>query len=91
MDERMAQHVIDMAPHGFNSATAREWYNATATPYLQGLLNGDERLLGKKIGVVGPGADQKITVKVPRHGVKMFRLRCYNNESKRYSIAKEEL
>lgn len=92
MDEDTAQHIIDAAPLGFStSTTAHRWYNATEKPYAKGLQDGDKRLLGKKVGVVGPGAQTEIKAHVPRHGVRMFRLRCHNGYLKRYTVAKDEL
>ena len=89
MDENTAKGIIDNSIQG--ASIAREWYNATSTPYLQGINNGDERLLGKKIGTLGPGTHEEITAHVPRHGVKMFRLRCDNKDMKRYAVMKDEL
>jgi alpha-galactosidase len=65
------------------------WYNSTAVPYAQGLAFGDERLLGKEVGKVDAGSEIKATV--PRHAVKMYRLRAPGSATKRYSIYKSEL
>ena len=64
------------------------WYNSTELPYKNGLQAGDERLLGKKIGVAGPG---EVKVRVPRHAIKMYRLRSEGAPMGRYSITKDEL
>ena len=91
MDDKTAQHIIDTAPHGVSrSATARDWYNSTEIPYKRGLQMNDERLLGKRVGVVRP-SDGLIRTTVPRHGVKMYRLRSHNTDLKRYKVAKDEL
>jgi len=66
-----------------------DWYNATTLPYSEGLKQKDIRLMGVKVGVVGAGGS--ITVTVPRHSVKMFRLRSTGSEFRRYSTAREEL
>ena len=92
MDETTAHRIIDSATtHGAFSSGGHGWYNATATPYNEGLSNNDERLLGKPIGTVGPGAEDEITTHVPRNGVRMFRLRSENAKLKRYALTKDEL
>jgi alpha-galactosidase len=66
-----------------------QWYNSTATPYVQGLEEGNERLLGKKIGVALPGKDIKVIV--PRHAVKVYRLRPQSKVLNKYTIYRDEL
>lgn len=65
------------------------WYNATKIPYAQGLKQGDERLLGVKVGNVA--AYGKIQVDVPRHTAKVFRLRSTSERQARKSLIKQEL
>lgn len=48
-------------------------YNASEQSYAQGLLNGDPRLLGKKVTTIKPSGS--LSVKVNSHGVGFFRLR----------------
>ncbi|KAM3424211.1 Alpha-galactosidase [Cercospora zeina] len=65
-------------------------YNATETPYADGIAAGDSRLFGEKVGTVSAGG--RITVPVARHAAKVFRLRALNGESKtRKSLVKQEL
>ena len=66
----------------------KSWYNSTEIPYKDGLQLGDERLLGKKVGIAGPG---QIKVHVPRHAMKMYRLRSQGAPAGGYSITKDEL
>lgn len=88
MDQTTAEHIVEngVARPEFKEAN---WYNSTALPYADGLKAGDKRLLGQQIGRVGPGGQVK--AKVPRHGVKMYRLRSVDGGAKRYSIHKQEL
>ncbi|KAF9697352.1 hypothetical protein EKO04_004872 [Ascochyta lentis] len=68
------------------------WYNATETPYEQGLREGDARLFGEKIGVVKAGGSLKAPVK--SHAAKVFRLRRIAKEGDAFkgkSIARDEL
>lgn len=68
-----------------------DWYNATEISYKDGIMNGDARLLGKKVGTLSPKNDV-LKAKVPRHGVKAYRLRNTSGGSKnRYSTSKDEL
>lgn len=48
-------------------------YNATETPYSEGLAASDKRLFGQKVGVVAAGGE--ISVEVARHAAQVFRLR----------------
>lgn len=67
-----------------------DWYNATATPYAEGLKKRDPRLLGKKIGAVKAGGI--LEASVPCHSAKVFRLRSSDNKaSKRRLTYKDEL
>ena len=88
MDQTIAEQIV-------KSGIARpefkkeNWYNSTELPYAEGLKAGDKRLLGQQIGNVGPGG--QIKAKVPRHAVKMYRLRSVDGGTKRYSIYRQEL
>jgi alpha-galactosidase len=85
MSENDAKAVLDQAPDAFNGA-----YNATETPYVQGLANEDPRLFGKKIGEVK--ARGQIEAHVPRHAARVFRLRSVDGKDKtRKSLVREEL
>lgn len=66
------------------------WYNSTQTPYKEGLQKGDARLLGKRVGSIGPKHDV-LRALVPRHSVRMFRLRNLTGGSARYALTKDEL
>jgi alpha-galactosidase len=71
------------------------WYNATATPYEQGLKEDDPRLFGEKIGVVKAGGN--LQAKVASHAAKVFRLRRIAKEGEKFKgksidrAAKDEL
>lgn len=65
-------------------------YNATETPYAQGLADEDHRLFGEKIGEVKPRG--QVQTHVPRHAAKVFRLRSVDGKDKtRKSLVREEL
>jgi alpha-galactosidase len=85
MSENDAKAVLEQAPGAFDRA-----YNATETPYAQGLANEDPRLFGEKIGEVE--ARGRIETHVPRHAARVFRLRSVDGKDKvRKSLVKEEL
>lgn len=71
------------------------WYNATETPYEQGLREGDARLFGEKIGVVP--ARGSLKARVERHAAKVYRLRRVAREGDGFRgksidrVAKDEL
>ena len=90
MQEKTAQAILD-APVAKALALLQDanWYNATALPYKDGLKNGDQRLLGKKVGMIEPGGT--LTAKVKRHSSETFRLRSLGTGGKRKIHAKEEL
>lgn len=73
-----------------NSQYLKSWYNSTETSYQSGLEAGDERLLGKHVGSVGP-KDPELKAMVPRHGVMMYRLRSVDDAAPRYALRKDEL
>ena len=56
------------------------WFNETETSYKVALEKGDERLFGKKVGVVE--ANGAWTVKVERHAAKVYRFRRPSIEGK---------
>ena len=90
MDVGTAQKILDSPVEKVESVfTQVNWYNSTTLSYKDGIIAGDERLLGKVVGEVR--ASGEIKVKVLRHGVKMYRLRTEEKEVKRYVIGKEEL
>jgi len=90
MDVGTAQKILDSPVEKAESVfTQVNWYNSTTLSYKDGIIAGDERLLGKVVGEVP--ASGEIKVKVLRHGVKMYRLRTEEKEVKRYVIGKEEL
>lgn len=68
----------------------KQWYNSTELSYKEGLDKGDIRLLGKRVGSIGP-QHSELKAKVPRHAVRMFRLRSLNGGTRRYLTQKDEL
>jgi alpha-galactosidase len=85
MSEDAAKSVLEQASGAFGGA-----YNATETPYAQGVANEDPRLFGEKIGEVE--ARGQIEALVPRHAAKVFRLRSVDGKDKtRKSLVREEL
>jgi alpha-galactosidase len=78
---------------GGNGKAVTGWYNATEASYQAGLVAGDERLFGKKVGEIGgDGRVQELRAVVPRHGVKAYRLRGGESSvPSKYRIFKDEL
>jgi alpha-galactosidase len=89
MDDATADKVL-RAGDAAEVLTKAGWYNSTALSYQEGLKRGDERLMGEKIGAIGPQSPE-LKTKVARHGVKVFRLRSTVGEVKRYALHKQEL
>ena len=86
MDDRQAEKILGGDPAKFQKG----WYNSTELSYKDGLTNGDERLLGKKVSVLSPSKPE-LSVKVPRHSLKMYRLRPQSGKVTRYALTKQEL
>ena len=86
MEEGEARRVIE----GKEGRFAGSYYNATETPYAQGLANEDPRLFGEKIGEVeGRG---HVKASVSRHAARVFRLRSVDGKDKtRKSLVRDEL
>lgn len=95
MDETTAKKIIAQQQATNTAGVAKIYkdenlYNATDLSYKDGLERGDSRLLGEKIGEVK--AFGSLTVTVPRHAAKVFRLRSQSGaKSKRYGTTKDEL
>ncbi|KAI1611785.1 glycoside hydrolase superfamily [Exophiala viscosa] len=90
MDIVTAEKILTREQSQQPPSHAKEWYNATVTPYKDGLLEADPRLLGQRIGSFGP--DQPVLrADVPRHGIRMFRLRNLTGGGTRYALHKDEL
>ena len=81
MDDKTAQAIVN--------GEKMSWYNSSELSYKEGLEINDERLLGKKISTINEGGS--LIAMVPRHGVKLFRLRAVDGGKKRYSLFKDEL
>ena len=86
MDERQAKQILE----GDFQQHQKEWYNSTKTSYREGLDINDERLLGKKVGILTPKTPE-LSVRVPRHSLKMYRLRPQGGDTVRYALHKQEL
>jgi alpha-galactosidase len=85
MSQEVAKTVLEQTP-----GKIEKWYNATETPYAQGLTNEDPRLFGEKIGEVK--ARSQVQAHVPRHAARVFRLRSVDGKDKaRKSLVREEL
>ena len=85
MSQAAAKSVLEQASSKFDGL-----YNATETPYAQGLANDDPRLFGERIGEVK--ARGRVEARVPRHAAKVYRLRSVDGKDKtRKSLVREEL
>ena len=58
--------------------------------YQEGLDNGDPKLLGKRVGSIGPQHGE-LKAQVPRHGSRVFRLRSLDGGLGRHMAQKTEL
>ncbi|CZS95349.1 related to alpha-galactosidase precursor [Rhynchosporium agropyri] len=81
MSEKDAQSILDA-----ETATKRKqilanmkWYNSTEISYKEGLEKGDERLFGKKVGVIQPKG--KWDVVVEKHSAKVYRFRSVKGKT----------
>lgn len=86
MDERYANEILK----GGAAKRQKGYYNSTEMPYREGLDKADERLLGRKCGIISR-AQPELSVRVARHSVKMFRLRPLSGSTTRYALHKQEL
>lgn len=95
MDEATAKKIIQQQKDESSAGVekiykSQNFYNSTELSYKDGLKQGDPRLLGVKIGEIE--AFGSLTVNVPRHAAKVFRLRSQSgSKSKRYGTTKDEL
>ena len=85
MDSETAEHIL-----ADKEQYKKTWYNSTEIPYKDGLERGDPKLLGKRVGSIGP-QHSELKAKVPRHGSRVFRLRSLNGGLRRYMTQKDEL
>ena len=86
MDDGNAQKILQTLPEARPAMFADlDWFNSTETPYEQGVMNGDPRLLGKKIGKIAPHGVLRANVK--RHSIEIFVLRSPNKFVKKEGSA----
>ncbi|KAH9213580.1 alpha-galactosidase [Leptodontidium sp. 2 PMI_412] len=87
MDDEDARKILDASPEfRLRMFADLDWYNSTEIPYELGIMNGDPRLLGKKIGTVAP--HRTLTTVVKKHSIEIFRLRSRDREVKKDKVAK---
>lgn len=86
MSNEQAQKILD----GDESQFVEGWYSSIDTSYKDGLISGDERLLGHKIGKLSPESP-RLEAEIPRHSLKMYRLRPVGDGPARYQLQKQEL
>lgn len=86
MGDEQAQKILD----GDEPQFVENWYNSIETSYKDGLISGDERLLGRKIGKLSPKSP-RLEADIPRHSLKMYRLRPVGDGPARYQLQKQEL
>lgn len=90
MDDKLAQKILDAdTTKAIKLLAGANWYNSTALSYKEGLKQGDERLLGKKVGTIK--AKGKLTKRVKQHAAEVFRLRSISPGGKRKVHSREEL
>lgn len=86
MSDEQAQSIIES-----KGLIRQDWYNATEVSYKTGLENGDERLMGHLTGRLLNQQYPELKDIVPRHSVKMYRLRPKTARSVQYQLYKTEL
>lgn len=86
MDERQAEKILKGDPR----TQQKGWFNSTETSYEEALAKRDERLMGVKVGSIGSKSPE-FSARVPRHGVKMYRMVDLSGAGPRYSLTKQEL
>lgn len=86
MSDKQAKMILDGDTEKFQQG----WYNTTEKSYKEGLIDGDKRLLGQRVGSISPKSPE-LSVKIPRHSLKMYRLRDLSGASTRYALHKQEL
>jgi len=81
MSDANAQAILDAEDQASRSEVLKKlnWYNASEVSYKEGLEKGDERLFGKKVGVVEPRGQWDVLVE--RHSAKVYRFRQVNGEA----------
>ncbi|KAK6077727.1 Alpha-galactosidase [Seiridium cupressi] len=97
MPEETAEALIAAKTNDERNAIFQEvnWYNATETPFEEGLRNDDPRLFGEKIGVVEAGG--VLEALVESHAARVFRLRKIAKPGEKFKgksidrVSKEEL
>lgn len=87
MSDAQAENILSS---GSERQVPKDWYNSTSKSWKHGLLAGDERLLGRRVDGISPQSPA-LKVEVPRHSLKMYRLRNQEGGSTRYAIHKQEL
>ncbi|KAI1846586.1 hypothetical protein JX265_009110 [Neoarthrinium moseri] len=97
MSEETAEALMAAATDERRAAILKDvnWYNATETPFEEGLRNNDPRLFGEKIGEVKAGGILKAPV--TSHAARVFRLRRIAKQGETFKgksidrVAKDEL
>ncbi|KAL2075496.1 hypothetical protein VTL71DRAFT_439 [Oculimacula yallundae] len=81
MSEKDAQSILDAKDVTKTSQILDNlnWYNSTAVSYKEGLEKGDERLFGRKVGVVQPRGQWDVVVE--RHSAKVYRFRSLKGKA----------
>ena len=86
MSNKAAKKILEQA----GSAQVKDWFNSRETSYKDALESGDKRLLGHRIGEISPSSPT-LKAKVPRHSLKMYRLRPTGEAPARYQLHRQEL
>lgn len=87
---RMSEEVAEKILENADPEHATDWFNSRETSYKEGLDSGDERLLGSKLGKLSPSSPT-LDAKLPRHSLKMYRLRPVGDGAARYALHKQGL
>ena len=88
--DRMSKKAAKTILQEFDSTQAKDRFNLRETSYKDGLESGDKRLLGHRVGEIS-SSGPTLKAKVPRHGLKMYRLRPTGDSAARYQLHRQEL
>ncbi|KAH7355319.1 glycoside hydrolase superfamily [Rhexocercosporidium sp. MPI-PUGE-AT-0058] len=90
MDEGDALKILEASPESRRALFAGlDLYNSTEVPYELGIMNGDSRLLGTKIGTVAPHGT--LNTRVKKHSIEIFRLRSPNRDVRKENVATDKV
>ena len=91
LDDEIAEQIVspNTSEEVVRALTLKHLFNTTEKSYAQGLVENDERLLGKNFSTVMPAGT--ISAKVNAHGVALYRLRQSTRSAAQNDDGKKKL